>query len=140
MLIYDNIYTWEGWGGALRLGSGKCRLRIYDLEKSDSGSLTHLRPLIVLVSDVPESNMSVRSCAGHIATGVTKAFNIDPQRMLFVEYYPPTVYGEHKEHIISERYDAVEFIWHDDKAIQPKWRDLKPPMLDIVKQLVEDTH
>ena len=138
MIIYDEIYTWGGWGGALRLGSGKCRLRIYDLEKRESNGITHLRPIVVVVSDIPESSMSVRSCAGHIATGVVKEFNQDPQRMLYVEYYPPTAYGENKEHIITERYDAVNFIWHDDKAIQPKWRALKAPMLDIIKQLVED--
>jgi hypothetical protein len=140
MIIYDEIYIWEGWGGALRLGSGKCRLRICDLEKSESAGIIYLRPIVVMVSDIPESGMSVRSCAGHIATGVVKEYNLDPHRMLYVEYYPPTAYGENKEHIIKERYDAVDFIWHDDKAIQPKWRALKAPMLDIIKQLVEDTH
>ena len=140
MIIYDEIYTWEGWGGALRLGSGKCRLRICDLEKAEPTKITYLRPNVVVVSDIPESSMSVRSCAGHIATGVAKKFKLNPYRMLYVEYYPSTAYGENKEHIITERYDAVDFIWHGDKAIQPKWRALKPPMLDIIKQLVEDTH
>jgi len=137
MLIYDAIYHWEGWGGTLRLGSGKCRLRIFDLGKGDSKSVTYLKPTIVVVSDVPDSKISVRSCPGHIATGVAKAFKIDPHRMLYVEYYPATVYGEHHEHIIPERYDVVEFAWHDDKAIQPKWKPLALPMLSTVKRLVE---
>jgi len=137
MLIYDAIYHWEGWGGTLRLGSGKCRLRIFDLKKGASKSLTYLKPVIVVVSDLPDSKISVRSCPGHIATGVVKAFNIDPHRMLYVEHYPATTYGERQEHAIPERYDAVEFTWHDDKAIRPKWRTLTPPMLDTLKQLVE---
>ena len=33
MLIYDDIFAWEGWGGELRLASGECRLRIIDLKK-----------------------------------------------------------------------------------------------------------
>jgi hypothetical protein len=137
MIIYDDIFSWEGWGGELRLASGKCRLRIYDLEHEKAESLSHLRPVIVVVSDIPESRMSVRSCTGHIATNVTQQFNIKPHRMLFIEYYPETAYGEHNEHIISEKYDVVEFTWHEGRAIEPKWRTLKPPLLDVIKDIVE---
>jgi len=90
MLVHDDMFSWEGWGGRLKLGSGKCRLRIYDLKKDDKKGLMHLRPIIVVVSDVPG----------------------------------------------SEKFDAVEFTWHKDKAIQPKWRTLKPPLLDEIKKLV----
>ena len=137
MLIYDDIYTWEGWGGALRLASGKCRLRIYDLKNNDSNSLAHLRPIIIIASDVPESRMSVRSCCGHIATSVTREFDIKPHRMMFIEYYPQSEYGENREHIIEEKYDLVEFTWLDEGAIEPKWRTLKSPMLDVIKDLVK---
>ena len=59
MMIYDDIFSWEGWGGRLRLASGECRLRIFDLQKKKAGGLAYLRPIIVLVSDVPESRMPV---------------------------------------------------------------------------------
>jgi hypothetical protein len=136
MLIYDDIYAWSGWGGKLKLGSGKCRLRIYDLKKGNNRGLMHLRPIIVVVSDVKDSNISVRSCSGHIATLVTKAFNIDPLRMLWVEYYPEHKYGAGDTHFIPEKLDAVEFSWHGDKAIQPKYRPLMPPLLDEIKKLI----
>jgi len=139
MLIYDQIYSWEGFGGVLRLASGRCRLRIFDLEKDDRTGLAHIRPMIIIASDVADSRMSVRSCCGHIATGVARDFNIKPDRMMFVEYYPQTVYGEQQNHVIAEKYDVVDFKWHEDKAIQPKWRALKQPMLDIVKSLLEST-
>jgi hypothetical protein len=100
MMMYDDIFSWEGWGGELRLASGECRLRIY-------------------------------------ATNVTRQFNIKPHRMLFIEYYPETAYGERNEHIISEKYDVVDFTWHEDRAIEPKWRTLKPPLLDEIKKIVE---
>ena len=138
MIIYNGEYRWEGWGGKLRLGSGKCRLRIYDLKKENTKDLAYLRPIIVVVSDVPESKMSIRSCAGHIATTVTKAFRIDPHRMLFVEYYPATKYGGKSEYIIPERCEAVEFTWHEDKAIQPRWRTMKPPMKDLIMRLINE--
>jgi len=139
VLIYDDIYSWEGFGGILRLASGKCRLQIFDLQKGNQEGLAHLRPIIVIASDVADSRMSVRSCCGHIATGITRKFNIKPDRMMFIEYYPRTVYGEQQDHVIPEKYDLVGFSWHEDQAIQPKWRTLKPPMLDVVKELVESS-
>ena len=137
MLIYDDNYAWAGWGGKLRLASGKCRLRIFDLKKGNVKGLAHLKPMIVIVSDVAGSPMSVRSCCGHIATSITREFNINPHRMLFIEYYPQTEYGQYQQHQIAERYDLVEFNWHQDKAIDPKWRTLKPPMLDMILGLVK---
>lgn len=137
MLIYDDIYSWEGFGGILRLASGKCRLRIYDLKQGDKQRLAHIRPIIVIASDVVDSPMSVRSCCGHIATGVAGEFHIKPDRMMFVEHYPRTVYGEKQDHVIAEKFDVVDFTWHEGKAIQPKWRTLKPPMLDVVRKLAE---
>ena len=137
MLIYDDIYSWEGFGGILRLSSGKCRLRIFDLKKSDQEGLAHLRPNIVIASDIAGSRMSVRSCSGHIATGVARKFNIKPDRMMFIEYYPETVYGEQQDRVIGEKFDVVDFNWREDKAIQPRWRTLKPPMLDVIKKLVK---
>jgi len=138
MLIHDDIYSWEGWGGKLKLGSGSCRLRIYDLKKGGAAGLAHLRPIIIVVSDIPESRMSVRSCAGHIATSVTRDFRIDPHRMLWIEHYPTKVYGQDGKHVIPERYDIIEFVWHENKAIHPKWRPLNQQLLEIIKDLMSE--
>jgi hypothetical protein len=138
MLTYDNIYSWEGWGGKLRLGSGKCRLRIFDLRKDQTTKgISFLKPIIVVVTDVMDSKLTVRSCSGHIATCVTNEFSIDPSRMLWVEYYPLTTYGQQGEKLIPERLEAVEFEWQEDKAIKPRWRPLQPPLLEAVKQLID---
>lgn len=136
MLIYDDVYEWEGFGGLLQLGRGKCRLRIFDQQSDKNQGVAYMRPVIVVVNDVAGSPMSVRSCSSHIATRVSAEFEIDPHRMLFVEYYPQSQYGQQEEHTIPERLDAVEFIWHDDKAMHPKWRTLKPPMLETVRELI----
>jgi len=136
MLIHDGIYAWEGFGGKLKLGSGRCRLRIYDLSKDTSQRLAHLRPVIVIVSDVSDSRMSVRSCAGHVATSVSRDFKIDPHRMLYVEYYPESVYGEKRDRVIGEKYEAVDFNWTEGGAIQPKWRTLQPPLLEVIRHIV----
>jgi|GEM_PF-1007611 hypothetical protein len=136
MLIHDSIYSWQGFGGPLRLGSGKCNLSVFDLRLGKTSQLTHLRPMIVVVSDVTESSMSVRSCAGHIATNVTNEFKIQPQRMLFVEHYPETTYGDQNQYTIAERYDMVEFTWMEDKAIKPRWHRLTPALWDTVSELM----
>jgi len=136
MLIHDDIFSWNGWGGKLSLGSGKCRLRIYDQKEKGTKSLTHLKSIIAVVSDMPDSKMSVKSCTSHVATQVAEKFNIDPQRMLWVEYYPESKYGVEGEHVIPERLEAVELTWHGGKAIKPKWRELKPPLLEEIKKLI----
>jgi hypothetical protein len=137
MLIYDGIYAWEGFGGQLKLSSGRCRLRVFDLAQEPARGETFLRPILVIASDVPESRMSVRSCAGHVATSVARDFKIDPHRMLFVEYYPQSVYGAHGERVIPEKYEAVDFRWTAGGAIKPKWRTLQPALADSIRQLVE---
>ena len=53
MLIYDDIYHWKGWGGKLGLASGSCRLRIFDQKREQPKDLVMLRPVVVIVSDVP---------------------------------------------------------------------------------------
>lgn len=136
MLIYDDIFSWDGWGGKLRLASGKCKLRIYDESQEKSGDPELLRPIVVISKDIGQESMSIRSCAGHIATMVTQRFGIDPRRMLWVEYYPASEYGIGKSHKILERFDIVEFNWHDGKAIEPRWRPLGSTMLDTVKKMV----
>ncbi|MCF8069063.1 MAG: hypothetical protein K9L30_10800 [Desulfobacterales bacterium] len=136
MLIYDDIYSWEGWGGKLRLGSGSCHLQIFDLDQPDVAEITHIKPVIVIVSDIQESELSVRSCASHIATRVMAEFYIEHQRMMWIEYYPEKTYGTVKMNKIPERFDMVDFVWHEKSAIDPRWRPLKPPLLDMVKALV----
>lgn len=136
MLIYDDIYSWEGWGGALRLGHGRCRLRIFDLRRGAAKRVAYLRPVIVVVTDVPESKTTIRNYGGHIATRVVQDFDFEPNRVLWVEYYPAVRYGIRGEKVIPERYDTVSFAWHREKAMHPQWRPLKPPMLDLVRELM----
>ena len=136
MLIHDDIYYWKGWGGNLSLGRGMCRLRIFDLKKGAPGPLAHLKSTIVVVEDVEESPLSVRGFVGHIATCVARDFGVDPTRMLMVEYYPRVTYGEKRQHSIGEKYEAVEFSWHEDKAIHPKWRPLPEPTKDMIREML----
>jgi hypothetical protein len=144
MLIHDDIFAWKGFGGVYQLAAGQCRLRIFDLSKGDHLKVTPLKPMIVVVSDLPDDSpkpkkVTVRSCASHIATSVTENFGIDPHRMVYVEYYPPSVYGDHAQFAIPAKYDAVDFVWHEKKGLHPKWRPLTPPLLQAVADLIAAT-
>ena len=75
MLIYDDTFFWEGFGGRLKLGSGKCHLKIFDLNKGDLKDIAHLKPIVVVASDLPDSKMTVRSCSSHIISTVVQQFN-----------------------------------------------------------------
>ena len=136
MLLYDSIYKWDGFGGRLKLASGKCLLRLYDLTRDDDANLALLKPYIALTTDHPDSGMSIKSCAGHIATCVVKDFSLDPARMAYIEYYPETTYGAGDQHTIAERFEVLEFMWCDGKALHPKWRELPEAMLAQIKPLV----
>lgn len=139
MLIYDDIFTWDGWGGKLRLASGRCQLRIFDLADEEHRGLKILKSVIVVASDIAGQPMSIRSCGGHIATMVVRQFDIDPNRMVWIEYYPASTYGTGEDQsTIPERYDIAEFTWNEGRAFQPVWRSLRPPMLDLVKNLMDN--
>jgi hypothetical protein len=141
-LIHDDVFAWDGWGGVMKLASGRCRLRIFDLGRGAAGDgPTLLKPTLVVVNDLPKeklNDMSVRSCCGNVATSVVAQFGIDPQRMIWVEYSRGSFYGERRQHAIAERLERVEFTWRDDKALKPQWHPLQGPLYDRVLQLIND--
>ena len=147
MLIHDDVYKWKGFGGMLDLASGQCRLRIFDLSGNKNGrqgNVMPIKPMVVVVTDLPDHDthmkkVSVRSCTSHIATCVSRDFNIDPHRMVYLEYYPASTYGDQNQHRIAAKLDVVDFEWHDGKALHPKWRPLKPPLSDVVMALINNT-
>jgi hypothetical protein len=103
--------------------------------------LTLLKPFVAIATDLRANGsnlkrVTVRSCCSHIATTLARRFDLEPSRMLFVEYYPRTRYGRNKEHTIPERYDIVDMVWQDDKALHPKWRPLEGPLLETVRDLL----
>lgn len=144
MLIYDDIYKWDGWGGKFKLASGKCRLRIFDLRENRQKSVALFKPFVVIVADIPSdapqgpNQMTVKSCASHIATRVVKEFDIDPFRMVWVEHYPLDDESKKLRYVPKERFDEVEFYWRGKEALHPKWKNLVPAMETLVKELVQE--
>ena len=99
MLIHDDVFSWQGFGGLFNLAAGRCRLRIFDLAKDGGKKVAFLKSVIVVVSEPADKEngykqVSVRSCCSHIASCVADRFGIDPHRMIFIEYYPASTYGD----------------------------------------------
>ena len=44
MLIHDDTYSWEGFGGIFDLASGRCRLRIFDLSREGKTNVMQIAP------------------------------------------------------------------------------------------------
>ena len=140
---FDDVLTWDGYGGKFNLAAGRCRLRLFDLSADDSkAAVAHLKPIVAVVSDLPGDRLpamktvSVRACISHVATTIVHRFKLDRNRMLLVEYYPKETYGLQSEKVIPEKYDVVDLTWHGDKALFPSWRPLQSPLLDTIRELI----
>lgn len=138
MIRYNAIFEWDGWGGVMRLASGRCLLRLIDLKQDTPRNFQVFKPFIVIVTSLEDSTMSVRSCAGHIATRVAERFNIEPSRMRYIEYTPETRYGKNGEHVIAGRMESVEFEWREGRAIRPEWREIRPPMDETIRYWIRE--
>jgi hypothetical protein len=140
--IFDDVLNWDGYGGKFNLAAGRCRLRLFDLSKDDSATVSQLKPIVAVVSDLPGDRLSamkavsVRACISHVATTIAHRFKLDPNRMMLIEYYPRETYGQQAEKTIPEKFDVVDLQWHGDKALFPSWRPLQAPLLDTVRTLV----
>jgi len=142
-ILYNDIFYWKGFGGKLKLSSGNCHLIIFCMP--DIKNVVHYFKYIAVVWDTPPetqtmraTKMTVRSCAAHVATQVVKKFNIPPQKLLWVEYYPKSTYGQFNEKIIPEIFERVIFNWKNNIAFDPQLIDLSPALLKLVKQLFND--
>lgn len=143
MLIYDDIYSWDGWGGKLKLASGRCHMKIYDLRQREQTGVALLKPFVVVVSDLPfekqgPNQMTVKSCAGHIATRVVREFKIDPHRMVWVEHYRLTPEDKGVAYA-RERFEEAEFTWTDSGAISPRWKPLNPALEKQLRRWLDDS-
>ena len=81
----------------------------------------------------------LKSRTTQVAMWLVRDFNLDFHRMVYLEYQPETIYGDHDQRRIPAKFDIVDFEWHDEKAMHPKWRKLSSPLLDTVTELIAQT-
>jgi hypothetical protein len=137
--IFNDIFTWDGWGGLIRLAAGRCHLWLFDLRKVSGRpeGMIFMQPFVGVIQEIDPGNpVSLRSVTSHVATMVVRRFNIDPRRLLWVEYVPERIYGGQARRTVPEKLDQVELNWVEGKAMIPGWRPLDEPLRTLVKGVI----
>ncbi len=129
MLIYDNIFTWEGPDqGENVLWLISCHLRIIDLSLSHPG-VTFLKPKIVVASDMTEGPKR-KICAETLGRQIYRHFGFDMRRTLWAEYDPLLPHRIMAAHMTPRYHDGNEIIY----SIQ--WRKLLNSERDLIKRFL----
>ena len=140
--IHNNTFAWEGWGGLIRLEAGQCQLWLFDLRQVPRRpeGMIFMQPYVGVVKETePDNPVSLRSMTSHVATMVVRRFNLDPRRLLWVEYVPAQTYGSRQQRTVPEKLDLVELNWVEAKAMTPSWRPLDEPLRSLVKEIISSS-
>ncbi|BAZ18835.1 hypothetical protein NIES4071_107200 (plasmid) [Calothrix sp. NIES-4071] len=93
--IISTIYNWKGFGDGFGKWDSKCQLSIYDTKNNT----------IVVVSDLGYgSGTSITNCAAQLCTLVVKDYNLNPEKLIWIEHYPKS-----SSRSFPESYDLVNF-------------------------------
>ena len=99
----------------------------YRLEfKAENGypsacNITIHRAIQLVVAEETGEGQSVTNACEFIATEVVKRYDVDPERMLFIEHYPAA-----QRPTYGESFDLVTFRWDGKRFWNPDWRHLPP--------------
>jgi hypothetical protein len=99
IFCFEDELRREGW----------VRIRVWEKEGKS----------IVIVTD-QDKGPSVTNAAEVIATQVVQAFGIDPERLIWVEHYPPI--KQKGGTSWEEEYDFVSLMWDGERFTSPDWR------------------
>lgn len=75
----DEIFKWQGFANGFGKWESKCRLRLYEHEGLD----------VVVATEIPENEgTSITNCAENLMGLVSAEFDMDMQKMVWIEHYP----------------------------------------------------
>lgn len=103
------IYDLKGFLG---LGNSY-RLRIFRTPEKDVVIATELK-------DAPEKSTS--NAADKLATKVINEFEINPNRLFWIEHYPTLHFDKS---IKKEHFDSVTLQWNGKKFSNPEWKRIQ---------------
>lgn len=119
MLIYDDIYRWNGPQGGCRECAGQdgqsspclitCRLRIIDLA-ADTPFAMPLKRHVVLAEDISEGPRR-RICAESLGRHIFRTFDLCIRRTLWIECDPFLKEAFHAAHFTPAYHDGDETIY-----------------------------
>ncbi|MBU1169875.1 MAG: hypothetical protein KKD44_09975 [Proteobacteria bacterium] len=129
MLIYDDIYTWEGPAhGDQALWIMTCHLWIIDLSLSHP-EIVFIRPTIVVASDISDGPRR-KICAETLGRQIYLDFHLDIRRTLWVEYDPSLPAKMTVAYMKPRYHDGQEMIY----SIQ--WRNPMNTEKDMIRRFI----
>lgn len=119
--IIDQIYHYQPhWSGI----QARCQLQIW---RTDQGN--HV-VMFTAPSGHPPDNpgMSVTNFSENLATLIRRAYGLDVDNTIWIEYYPSI---QLRQRISAKEYDLITYRWdlHTLTAHNPNWQRLDPAAL-----------
>jgi len=91
--MIDTLYNYKGFSGC----DSKCWIRIFSKDLA----------YIVIATELPDNpGTSITNTAAALATSVAIEFDIEPERLVWIEHYPTRPDADREE-----TYDLVTFTW-----------------------------
>ena len=78
--------------------------------------------VVVATELIDNLGTSITNMAERLATRVCRDFNIDPERLLWIENYADLVDGPAER--TPQSFDLVTFEWHGGTFSNPRWRHM----------------
>ena len=130
MIVYDGTYRLQpdaGRGTKPRT-RWKCawRIRIIDLSAGEP-TVRHLKPTIV-VANQTGSATSLSSCAEAVGRKISRDFNLDVKKVLWIEHMPSSP-GQWHAAVFRQRAG-----FGPDISYSIQWRPLRPNEDDLIKR------
>ena len=139
--LYNGPFEWENDAPGIHHQRWQCHLHVFNLDQVPELDFKLIRPIAVVATMISENdqpgNTSIRSFAHHIATKACADFDLDPTRILFVEYVAPREFGRVERRHLPARFFAGDFRWHNGRAMYPHWQELEDPLKTTIQQLLD---
>ncbi len=109
--MVDTIFNYKGSNNR----DAKCRIQIFEQVG---------RIVIVATELADNSGYSITNAAEQIVAEVCRKFNIDPEKLIWVEYYPP-------KKSTASRCELVQFNWDGQYFSRPRWASLSKQEIEL---------
>ena len=112
--MIDTLYNYKGFSGC----DSKCWIRIFSKDLA----------YIVIATELPDNpGTSITNTAAALATSVAIEFDIEPERLVWIEHYPARPDADH-----DETYDLVTFTWDGLRFSEPQWKHLGKEKAELI--------
>lgn len=131
MIIFNGKYNWDGKKRDDRFPviwwPGSYRLTIVDLQDTAPGTIL-LKPYLCLFSGI-ESKYSIKTKFERFAVKIADEFNLDPEKILWIEGIPDEVTAE-MEVAMLETVTRMK----DQTLYKTVWRNILPNELKMIRE------